>query len=214
MRRVVAAIRNRWVRNRDLIGKFMFELVIVFIGVTAAFALENWRESSAESRYHSTMIAALRPTLDDVIRHNLAFDNEVVPKLAAFDAAIASGDEPALPIFREVNSERPPTRAWDGLIASGAARALEPNLFFKLALFYTRQESFGERYVRYNDFTEQRIYGVGHDASMFFDPATKRLKPEFAAYVDRLRDLQVFNQAITRQAIELRDELARQPKQQ
>lgn len=206
---VVASIRKGWARNRDLIGKFVFELVIVFIGVTAAFALENARESSTEAKYHAAMIAALRPTLDDVIRHNLEFDNEVVPKLAAFDAAIAAGDQPMLPIFREVNSERPPTRAWDGLIASGAARALEPHLFFNLALFYTRQESFGERYVRYNDFTEQRVYGAGHDASVFYDPATERLKLEFAAYVDRLRDLQVFNHAITRQAIELRDELAK-----
>lgn len=209
MRRGIAAINNEWGRNRELIGRFVFELVIVFIGVTAAFALENRREESTEAKYQAAMIAALRPTLDDVIQHSAEFDAEVLPKLAAFDAAIAAGEQPALPIFRETNSERPPTRAWDGMIASGATRSLNPRLFFNLALFYTRQESFGERYVRYNDFTEQRVYGAGHDASAFYDPASKRLKPEFAAHVDRLRDLQVFNHALTKQAIELRDELAK-----
>lgn len=211
MRRAIAAIRNGGGRNRELIGKFVFELVIVFIGVTAAFALENRREQSTEAKYHAAMIAALRPTLDDLVQHNAEFDAEVLPKLAAFDAALAAGGQPVLPIFREENSERPPTRAWDGMVASGGARSIEPSLFFKLALFYTRQESFGERYVRYNEFTEQRVYGAGHDASAFYDPASKRLKPEFAAHVDRLRDLQVFNQALTRQAIELRDELAKGP---
>ena len=209
MRRAIAAIRDGWGRNRELIGKFVFELVIVFIGVTAAFALENRREESTEAKYHAAMIAALRPTIDDLIQHNAEFDAEVVPKLAAFDAAIAAGGQPALPIFREENSERPPTRAWDGMVASGAARSIEPRLFFNLALFYTRQESFGERYVRYNDFTEQRVFSAGPDTSAFYGPASRRLKPEFAAHVDRLRDLQVFNQALTRQAIELRGELAK-----
>ena len=136
---------------------------------------------------------------------------DVVPKLAAFDAAVAASAQPALPIYRERNSERPPTRAWDGLVASGAAKALEPTLFFKFALFYTRQESFGERYryVRYNDFTEQGVYALGSDPSVFYSPVSKRLKPEFAAYVDRLRDLEQFNVSITKQAMELRDELAR-----
>ncbi|HEX5959712.1 MAG TPA: hypothetical protein VFY97_00520 [Rhodanobacteraceae bacterium] len=207
--RSVAAIRNQWERHRELIGRFVFELVIVFIGVTAAFALENWRERASEAQYHAAMIAALRPTLDDVIRHNAKFDAEVLPRLAAFDAAIAAGGQPPLPIYREPLSERPPTRAWDGLVASGAARALNPDLFFELALFYTRQESFGERYVRYNDFTEQHVFTVGQDTAAFYDPVSKRLKPEFAAYVDRLRDLQRFNDAIASQAKVLRDKLAK-----
>ena len=31
-------------RHGATIGRFLFELVIVFVGVTAAFALENYRE--------------------------------------------------------------------------------------------------------------------------------------------------------------------------
>lgn len=200
---------KRWGDKRELIGKFAFELAVVFIGVTAAFMLENMRERASEANYHSAMIAALRPTLDDVIRHNAAFDADVVPKLAAFDAAVAAGVEPALPIFRERGSERPPVRAWDGLVASGAARALSPALFFKLALFYTRQESFGERYIRYNQFTEQRVDALGSDPSVFYNPASKRLRPEFAAYVNRLRDLERLNASLTTQATQLRDELAK-----
>ena len=206
---VVKAIRSGWRRHHELLGKFVFELVIVFIGVMSAFALQNWRERAADAQYHAAMINALRSTLDDVIRHDSGFDAEVLPQLTSFDAGIAAGGEPPLPIYRERLSERPPTRAWDGLVASGAARALDPKLFFDLALFYTRLDSFGERYVRYNDFTEQRVFAVGHDAAAFYDPASKRLKPEFAAYVDRLRDLQQFNQALTQQAVTLRDKLGK-----
>lgn len=197
-----------WIKaRRALIGKFAFEIVIVFVGVTAAFAMEGLQRQSEENTYRRSMIAALVPTLDDVLIHNREFDQEVGGKLARFDAAIARGEQPPLPIFRERNSERPPTRAWDGIVSTGAAKSLPPELFFELALFYTRQESFGERYIRYNDFTEKRLFALGPDASAAYDPATGRPKPEFAAYVDRLRDLKVANDLITGQAAALRDEL-------
>lgn len=144
-----------------------------------------------------------------MLRHDNAFEAEVVPTLAAFDAAIAAGAQPALPIFREPPSERPPTRAPHGLVASGAAKALAPSVFFQLALFHARQASFGERYARYNDFTEQQVDPPGNDLAVFHDPGSRRLKPAFSAYVDRLRDLQHLYVAMTRQATELLDELGR-----
>lgn len=191
-----AATRRLATRHRELAGKFAFELVIVFVGVAAAFALENMREHAAETHYRIEMIAAMRPTLNDTIRHNAAFDHDVTAQLATFDAAIAAGKEPALPFYRESHSERPPTRAWDGLIASGTAKAIPPALFFRMSLFYTRQDSFGERYVRYNDFTEQRVLAAGNDPSVFYDHTTHRLKPEFSAYVNRMRDLRAFGKQL------------------
>ncbi len=196
-------------RNRSLIRKFVFELVVVFVGVTAAFAMEDLRQRAKEAEYRRSMISALGPTLDDVIQHNAEFEQEVGAKLAAFDAAIARGERPALPIFRDTNSERPPVRAWDGIVATGAAKSLEPGLFFELALFYTRQESIGERYIRYNSFTETRVLTLGPDPAALYDLQTGRLKPEFAAHVDRLRDLQTVETQLTLQAVKLRNDLAR-----
>ncbi len=40
-------------KTAALIGKFAFERVVVFVGVTAAFVLENWRERAAEAKYHA-----------------------------------------------------------------------------------------------------------------------------------------------------------------
>ncbi|RZJ37438.1 MAG: hypothetical protein EON87_22225 [Brevundimonas sp.] len=91
-------------------------------------------------------------------------------------------------------------------MATGAARSLKPDLFFDLALFYTRQESFGERYVRYNDFTEQWVFAAGADPAIFYD-ADGVLKPEFAAHIDRLRDLMVVNDALSVDARRLKARL-------
>jgi hypothetical protein len=190
--------------NKRLVGRLTFEFVVVFVGLTAAFALESLRRDREEAAYRSGIIAALVPTLDDVLRHNRAFEDEVQSKLAAFDHAIARRERPGLPIFR--GSERPPVRIWDSVVATGAARVLPPELLFRLAQFYNRQDSSGERYVRYATYTEQRIFSLGSDRSNFYD-ASGALRPEFGAYVDRLRELLEVNRKLTAQARDLRQEL-------
>ena len=200
-------IRERLERNRPLIGKLLFEVVIIFIGVTAAFALEAARQEREEAAYRDGMIAALIPTFNDLERHTRMFQQENGAKIDAFDAALARGEQPKLPIYREPGGERPPSRAWDGIVATGVSKALPPDLYYELSRFYTRQESFGERYVRYAQMTEQQIMTLGPDQRGIYDPASGALKPEYAAYVDRLRDLIELAKLLDVQSRELRTKL-------
>jgi hypothetical protein len=194
-------------RHRSLIGKFLFEFVIIFIGVTAAFALEAARQEREDTAYRNGMIAALVPTFNDFEQHSRMFEQETDSKIAAFDAALARGEQPKLPIYREIGGERPPTRAWDGIVATGVSKALPPELYYELSRFYTRQESFGERYVRYAQMTEQQILALGPEQQGIYDPASGKLKPQYAAYVDRLRDLIALDQLLEVQARELETKL-------
>ena len=194
-------------KRRELIGKLLFEIVIIFIGVTAAFALEAARQERADAAYRNGMIAALIPTFNDFEHHSRQFEQETGSKIAAFDAALAQGEQPKLPIYRESGGERPPSRAWDGIVATGVSKALPPELYYELSRFYTRQESFGERYVRYAQMTEQQILTLGPEQRGIYDPASGALKPEYAAYVDRLRDLIAVDKILDAQARELRAKL-------
>ena len=189
-------------KRRDFFGRLLFEIVIIFIGVTAAFALEAARQEREEQRYRESMIAAMVPTFDDMQRHNRIFIKEAEAKIEAFDRDLAAGKQPLLPIYREGGAERPPMRAWDGIVASGVSKALPPELYFQLSQFYNRQESIGERYVRYADMTERDIYPLGPDQKGIYGPAG--LKPQYAAYVDRLRDLIAATKKINPQAAEMK----------
>ncbi len=175
-------------RHRTLIGEFAFELVIVFVGVTAAFALENYRQARENAAYQYAMVSELRASLDDFASHGSEIDHQIATLLREFDQARKQGKRPPPPVYREKGGERPPTKAWDGIVATGAARSLDPKLFFRLALFYSRADSFGDRYERYNAFTEQRVLPFLDNPATFYEPEGQ-LKPEYAAYVDRLRDL-------------------------
>lgn len=189
-------------KRRDFFGRLLFEIVIIFIGVTAAFALEAARQEREEQRYRESMIAAMVPTFDDMQRHNRIFINEAEAMIEAFDRDLAAGKQPLLPIYREGGAERPPMRAWDGIVASGVSKALPPELYFQLSQFYNRQESIGERYVRYADMTERDIYPLGPNQKGIYGPSG--LKPQYAAYVDRLRDLIAATKKIDPQASEMK----------
>lgn len=210
MGHTISWIRQRAARHRALIGRLAFELIIVFVGVTAAFALENLRESREEAQYRSRMVAALRESLNDWAVHGGAVDRAMASKLTDFDVSVAKGKQVTPPIYRETGAERPTTRAWDGIVATGAARALDPVLFFRLARFYDRADSVGDRYLRYNQFTEVRVLpelrkGVGG----FYEGEGARLRPEYASYVDRLRDLQFETDQLVNEAAQFRDELSK-----
>ena len=200
-------LRGQFDKRRELLGRFLFEIAIIFIGVTAAFALESERQQREETAYRKEMIAALIPTFDDFERHSRSFQQETGVKIAAFDAALARREQPKLPIYREPGGERPPTRAWDGIVATGVSKALPPELYYELSRFYSRQESFGERYVRYAQATEERVLSLGPGQQGIYDPASGKLKPEYAASVDRLRDLIAVTRVLDVQARELRTKL-------
>ena len=203
----MAKLGERLEWHRPLIGKLLFEIVIIFVGVTAAFALEAARQKRQDTAYRNGMIAALVPTFNDFEHHSRLFQQETGAKIAAFDAALLRGEQPKLPIYREPGGERPPSRAWDGIVATGVSKAMPPDLYYELSRFYTRQESFGERYVRYAQMTEEQILTLGPEQRGIYDPASGKLKPQYAAYVDRLRDLVAVTEVLDVQARVLREKL-------
>jgi hypothetical protein len=78
-------------------------------------------------------------------------------------------------------------------------------MFFSLAKFYGRAESSGDRYQRYNSFTENRVLPYLGQPAVFYDGG--KLRPEYAAYVERLRDFRDDGHQLIVQARQLRDAL-------
>lgn len=65
----------------------------------------------------------------------------------------------------------------------------------------------GERYIRYAEMTEQQILPLGPDQRGIYDPETGKLKPKYAAYVDRLRDLLLVEKELGLKAREVKAKL-------
>lgn len=178
-----------WRRYRRSAARLMIELFVVFIGATAAFALDGWRSDRAEASYRRQMIDSLVVQIEGLAVRNRQIQALMNNQIAQFDAALARGERPAPPIYREPGGERAPTGGWDGIVATGAARALPADLYFRLTEFFNRVDSWGDKYARYNAFTEDRVMpNLTGNTDAFYTPEGK-LRGEYRAYVDRLRDI-------------------------
>jgi hypothetical protein len=178
---------RRNLSNRDWFG-IGLELLTVVLGVLLGLQASQWAAERQERAYRTQIIAALGATLDDFRVHGREIGLTMGAQVAEFEEARAKGQRPAPPVYREPRGERPPTRAWDAIVATGAARSIEPSLFFRLASFFNRADSYGERYIRYNNVSENQVMPY-LDAPAHFYAADGTLRPEYAAYIDRLRDL-------------------------
>ena len=200
-------LRAIYQEHRALLAKFTFELVVVFVGVTAAFALENWRQEADEARYRQTVVLAVSQTFGNVATHGGQISREISGKLRMFDERVARGEQPPLPVYRESGGEGPPTQIWDGLLSTGALKALKPEMVWRLAAFYNELNSVGDRYRRYNAITERLVFGL--DANQADAWTDGQLKPEFRAYLAQLRELGIANDRVNRNADLLRRDLER-----
>ena len=75
-------------------------------------------------------------------------------------------------------------------VASGGVNLLDPGLFYDLAAFYNRVQSSSQRYLRYNQITEEEVLPrLSLGARAFYDPRSGELEPIFEVHMDQLRTL-------------------------
>lgn len=192
-------------RKRDWFG-IGFELFVVVLGVLLGLQASRWSAEREERRYHGQMVAALDETLKVYVSAGQSIHGEIETLLTDFERRRAAGLRPPPPYWRLDQLERPPTLAWDAMVATGIARSIEPELVFRIARFFSRGDGLGDRYQRYNAFTESQILPFLRAPEHFYGP-DGTLSPHYAAHVDRLRELLSVNDKVTREAAELRPKL-------
>ena len=206
--RAIAAARAIGTRRRLRTWRWLLaELVIVFLGVYGAVVAQGWRERQADVAMARQMTASLERAIRNIEEHDRRQGAEIEAMIRAFDARRAAGERPAPPIYREPGAERPPHSSfWQSITASGGARLIEPDLLYSIHDFLNSMDSIGERYVRYAGFTESRVLPWANDPSHFYG-SDGHLLPEYAAYVDRLRELRAMERETMVDARQIRRRL-------
>lgn len=174
--------------TRAIAVRLAFELAVVFIGVTLAFAVENYQDGRNEDDRRQQSYRALARELDVHASFAPRMTGTLADLLRQFESARAAGERPAPAYYRERQGERVPDFAWDGVRLAGGVNLVEPDLYFRLAEYYGRVASISGRYARYNEFTERVLLPRLHeDAAVFYDDG--RLRGEYAEHVARLAEL-------------------------
>jgi hypothetical protein len=204
-----AAIRSFANRRRLRSWRWLLaELLIVFLGVYGAVLADSWRERRALAAQTVRIVASLEEALRDLDLHDHNQGAAIDAMLARFDAELRQGRRPMPVFYREPGGERPPhSRFWEAVVAAGGAQILPPDLMFRFANFINNMDSFGERYVRYTQFTESRVLPLLPRGAAGFYATDGALLSEFAAHIDRLRELRALEHRLVLQANALRNHI-------
>ena len=199
-RRLAAALRERdWFE----IG---FELFIVILGVLLGMEASRWAQAREDAEYRRQMIAAMDTTLTDYVDSGHRIHERILHAFNDYSRRVSAGERPAPPYLRFPLLDRPPTRAWDAMVATGLARSIQPQLVFRLAMHFSRADSFGDRYARYNQFTEQQVLPFLAHPEHFYGP-DRRLLRSYRSHMQRLREMLALNDEMTNDAASMRREL-------
>jgi len=199
-------------RDAKWTGSFLYkialELFVVFVGVTAAFALDDYRSAREQDERRKAVYAALDRELRQMAEtHGPAFQREMNRQLVEWDQAIARGEKPLPPAFKLPGAERPSTGVWDAAVATGSIELVDPALFYELARFYNRANSAGVLYQRYSAAAQTDVWPVLGEGPQAFWNRDGKLRPGIKAHVQRLRDFRERQAELGSEARQLRTKL-------
>ena len=175
------------VLSKATITRLSFELLVVFMGVSAAFIVDNIRDKQERRAQSRQVYTVLVKSLDNFHEYGVNVYVNMTRDLARWDARDTTRYvEP--PIYREPGGEGPPVGAWEAMLGSGGVEIIEPELFWQLTNFFNRVQSLRDRYARYNNFTEQQLWPrMQYDVSGLYMPGTHKLQPDIASHISLMR---------------------------
>ena len=167
------------------IGRWTAELVLVFVGVYAAFWLNNYQQRQQDQERHDRILASIEQTLREGIESNKVSRAKEQQQVAEFRRALDAGEMPPLHPFVFTTDYSPGDFAT--ILQSGGIQLLELETLTAL-----RKDESVIRWglsgmARYQKLSDELIVpNLNQDISFFYDPTTKKLRKQFEIYPEAL----------------------------
>lgn len=167
------------------IGGWLAELVLVFVGVYAAFWLSNYQQRQQDQERHDRILASIEQTLQKGIESNKISRAKQQQRAAEFRRALDAGEMPLLPPFVFTTDYSPGDFAT--ILQSGGIQLLDLETLTAL-----REDESIIRWglsgmARYTKMSDELIVpNLDQDISFFYDPTTKKLRKRFEFYPEAL----------------------------
>ena len=168
------------------IGRWTAELVLVFVGVYAAFWLNNYQQRQQDQERHDRILASIEQTLREGIESNQVSRAKEQQQVAEFRRALDAGEMPPLHPFVFTTDYSPGDFAT--ILQSGGIQLLELETLTAL-----RKDESVIRWglsgmARYQKLSDELIVpNLNQDISFFYDPTTKKLRKQFEIYPEALQ---------------------------
>ena len=176
--------RSRFAR----FGRWVAELVLVFVGVYAAFWLNSYQQHQQDAERRDRILASIEQTLREGIessKFNRVSEQE--PAAAKFQRALNAGEMPPLRPFVFITDYSPSDLAT--MLQSGGVQLLDVQTLRALRNDESVIRWGLARMARCQKLSDELIVpNLDKDISFFYDPATKKLRKQFEIYPEALED--------------------------
>jgi len=166
-------------------GRWAAELLLVFVGVYAAFWLSNYQQRQQDAERRDRILASIERTLREGIESNEISRVKQQREAAEFRRALDAGEMPPLRPFVFTTDYSPGDFA--ALLQSGGIQLLDLETLTALRNDETIIRWGLSRMTRYTKLSDELIVpNLDQDISFFYDPATKKLRRRFETYPEAL----------------------------
>ena len=193
--------RDNIIGKLRIVGRFVLELVIVFVGVYLAFLLADYRDErkdlSLGVKYHELLITELK-----TFAEYLEFGNKKIKKYLNIVAEIEQGGQPDLLASDLYYFYR--GSVLDAAFDSRNFESLDASILKKIITGLPALEILEQQINRFNQLSATVLLPAKASGASYYD-SEGQLRPEFAWYPDLIRGIAQTNEqllkVITEEAI-------------
>lgn len=167
------------------LGRWLAELILVFVGVYAAFWLNNYQQHQQNLQRHDQILASLERQLNEGIASTKDGGAKADREVAEFKRALEAGEMPPLQMY-SFSSDYSATDIAT-LLQSGGIELLDLKTLAALRNLETVIRNGLAQIAHVQKLSDELIVpNLDQDISFFYDPATKKLRKRFEKYPDAL----------------------------
>jgi hypothetical protein len=184
------------------VGRWVAELVLVFVGVYAAFWLNSYQQHWQDAQRRDQILASLERQLREGIASGKISRAKQERAAAEFRRALDAGDMPPLQPFVFITDYSPSD--WATILQSGGAQLLDVQTLMAVRNDESVIRWGLSRMAWYRKLSDELIMpNLDQDISFFYDPATKKLRKRFEIYPEALEANVKFANGLERTHTEL-----------
>jgi hypothetical protein len=167
------------------LGRWTAELLLVFVGVYAAFWLNNYQQRRQDADRRDQILASLEQQLHEGIESGRINRAKEEQRAAEFRRALDAGEMPPLQPF-VFTTDYSPTD-WATILQSGGVQLLDVRTLMAVRNDESVVRWGLSRMAWYQKLSDELIVpNLDQDISFFYDPTTKKLRKRFEIYPEAL----------------------------
>jgi hypothetical protein len=184
------------------VARWTAELLLVFVGVYAAFWLSNCQQRRQDAERRDQILASIERTLSEGVESGKINRARQEQEAAEFQHALDAGEMPLLRPFVFTTDYSPGDFAtW---LQSGGVQLLDLETLTALRNDESVIRWGVSRMARYQKLSDELIVpNLDQDISFFYDPSTKKLRKRFEIYREALETRVRFADELERTHTEL-----------